>query len=422
MHYEDILAKCDSDEGYFGKFRAQGDRYFTMPVMESKPGSRMRFEGRDCIMWSLNNYLGLAENDEVKRVAARAVEEWGVSGPMGSRMMSGNTVDHIELEKELAGFAQKESSIVFNYGYLGVIGTISSLVQKGDIIVMDKLCHAAIVDAALSAVQDRKNIHIFHHNDMDSLEGTLRRANEVRKRGVLLLAEGVYGMTGDAAKLEAICELKDRYEARLFIDDAHGFGVMGRGGRGMGECTGVQDKIDIYLGTFAKAFAAIGGFSASRGDVVEWIRYNARTQIFAKSLPMVYVKSLRKTLELVRNGDARRARMFHVSRKLADGLRQLGFYVRKVESPIVPVFVPGGDLSVALEWIRYLRHKGVFVSGVAYPVIPKRHIMFRMVPTASHNDTDIETTVEAFKNLRDDNKLHLDINWSVVDKLYGATQ
>jgi glycine C-acetyltransferase len=420
MGYEDIFAKCGTDEGYFGEFRAKGDRYFTMPVMESKPGRIMRFAGKDCVMWSINNYLGLAESDEVKQVAVKAAEDWGVSGPMGSRMMSGNTEEHITLENGLADFAQKESSILFNYGYLGVIGTISALVEKDDIIVMDRLCHASIVDAALGAVQDRKRIRIFHHNDMDSLEKTLRQVNEVRKKGVLLLAEGVYGMTGDTAKLDSICELKDKHEARLFIDDAHGFGVMGKTGGGMGECMGVQDKIDIYLGTFAKAFASIGGFSASRRDVVEWIRYNARTQVFAKSLPMVYVKSLQKTLELVRNGDARRARLFHVSRKLADGLRQLGFYVRKVESPIVPVFVPGGDLAVAMEWISYLREKGVFVSGVAYPVIPKQHIMFRMVPTASHNDTDIETTVEAFKNLRDDRKLDLDIDWSVVERLYGG--
>jgi len=235
-----------------------------------------------------------------------------------------------------------------------------------------------------------------------------------------LLTEGVYGMTGDAARLDSICELKDKYEARLFIDDAHGFGVMGKTGGGTGEHMGVQDKIDIYFGTFAKAFASIGGFSAARRDVVEWIRYNARTQIFAKSLPMVYVKSLQETLELVRNGDARRARLFHVSRKLADGLRQLGFHIRKVESPIVPVFVPGGDPVVAMEWISYLREKGVFVTGVAYPVIPKKYIVFRMVPTASHNDTDIETTVEAFRNLRDDRKLNLDIDWSAVERLYGG--
>jgi glycine C-acetyltransferase len=420
MVNRDILEKCSTDGGYFGRFRAQGDRYFTMPVMESKPGRVMRFAGKDCIMWSLNNYLGLAESDEVKQVAAMAVEAWGVSGPMGSRMMSGNTAEHIALESELAGFAKKESAIVFNYGYLGVIGTISSLVEKDDIIVMDKLCHASIVDAALGAVKDRRRIRVFRHNDMHSLEKTLRHVNEVRKKGVLVLAEGVYGMTGDAARLDSICALKDKYEARLFVDDAHGFGVMGKTGAGMGECMGVQDRIDIYLGTFAKALASIGGFSAARRDVVEWIRYNARTQIFAKSLPMVYVKSLQKTLELVRNGDARRAQMFAVSRKLAEGLRQLGFYVRRVESPIVPVFVPGGDLAAALEWISYLRLKGVFVSGVAYPVIPKQHIMFRMVPTASHNDADIETTVEAFKNLRDERQLNLDINWSVVDNLYGG--
>jgi glycine C-acetyltransferase len=420
MGYEDILAKCGTDRGYFGKFRAHGDRYFTMPVMESKPGRIMRFAGMDCIMWSINNYLGLAESDEVKRVALEAVEEWSVSGPMGSRMMSGNTPEHIALEQQLASYAEKESAILFNYGYLGVVGTIASLVERDDIVVMDKLCHASIIDAVLGAVPDRKNIRVFRHNDMHSLEKTLKQVNQVRKKGVLLLVEGIYGMTGDAAKLDGICELKEKYGARLFVDDAHGFGVMGQSGGGVGCCLGVQDRIDIYLGTFAKAFASIGGFSAARRDVVEWIRYNARTQIFAKSLPMVYVRSLQRTLEIVKNGEDRRARLFQVSRKLADGLRQLGFYVRKVESPIVPVFVPGGDLTAALEWICYLRDKGVFVSGVAYPVIPKQHILFRMVPTASHLDSDIDKTVEAFKNLRDDKNLRLEADWSVVEKLYGG--
>jgi glycine C-acetyltransferase len=301
-----------------------------------------------------------------------------------------------------------------------VIGTIASLVEKDDIIVMDKLCHASIIDAAMGAVQDRKNIRIYRHNDMHSLEKTLKQVNQVRKKGVLLMVEGIYGMTGDAAELDGICRLKEQYGARLFVDDAHGFGVMGQSGGGVGLALGVQNRVDIYLGTFAKALASIGGFSAARKDVVEWIRYNARTQIFAKSLPMVYVRSLQRTLEMVKNGDDRRKRLFEVSQKLADGLRQLGFYVRKVESPIVPVFVPNGDLTAALDWIRFLRDKGVFVSGVAYPVIPKQHILFRMVPTASHLDSDIDRTITAFKTLRDDKNLRLDHDWSVVEKLYGA--
>lgn len=417
--YKDIFSKCGTNEGYFGEFRAQGDRYFTLPVMESRPGTVMKFDGKDHIMWSINNYLGLAENDEIRKVAVETAKEWGPSSPMGSRMMSGNTVDHIELEEQLAEFADKESSILFNYGYLGVIGTIASLVEKDDYIVIDKLDHASIVDAAIATGIDRRNIRAFNHNDMDSLEKTLKKVNENREKGVIILTEGVYGMTGDVAKLKEICELKDKYEARLFVDDAHGIGVMGENGRGTGEYRGVQDKIDIYFGTFAKAFASIGGFSASNKDVVEWIRYNARTQVFAKSLPMIYVRSLKKTLELVKNGQDRRKRLFEVSHKLSNGLRELGFFVGKVESPIVPVFVPLGDLRVTMDWISYLRNKGIFVTGVMYPVIPKGFMMFRVIPTANHTDEQIEATIQAFKSMREDKKLKLDMNESDVSRIYG---
>jgi glycine C-acetyltransferase len=294
-------------------------------------------------------------------------------------MMSGNTPEHIALEEGLADFAQKESSILFNYGYLGVIGTVASLVGPDDVIVMDKLAHASIVDAAISAVSDRRKLRVFKHNDMDSLEKILKQVNEKRKGGVLVLTEGVYGMTGDLAKLDEICALKDKYEARLFVDDAHGVGVMGKNGVGTGEYFGVQDKIDIYFGTFAKAFASIGGFSAADKPVTEWIRYNSRTQVFAKSLPMIYVKSLQKTLELVRNGADRRKKLFHISDKLSEGLKALGFYVGDVKSPIIPVFVPGGDPKIGMEWILFLRNKGIFTTAVMYPVIPKNFVEFRML-------------------------------------------
>lgn len=417
--YKDIFEKCSTAEGYFGEFRAHGDRYFTLPVMESIPGTVMKFNGKDHIMWSINNYLGLAESDEVKQVAVETAKEWGASGPMGARMMSGNTVDHIQLEQQLAEFAHKEASILFNYGYLGVIGTIASLVTKDDIIIIDKLDHASIVDAAIATGVDRRNIRAFNHNDMDSLEKTLKKVNEVREKGVIVLTEGVYGMTGDVARLKEITELKDKYEARLFVDDAHGVGVMGETGGGTGEYCGVQDKIDIYFGTFAKAFASIGGFSSSSKEVVEWIRYNARTQVFAKSLPMIYVRSLKKTLELVKNGQDRRRRLFEVARKLSHGLRDLGFFVGKVESPIVPVFVPLGDMRVTMDWIQYLRNKGIFVTGVMYPVIPKGFMMFRIIPTANHTDEQIDITIQAFRSLREDRNLKLEMDESAVSRIYG---
>lgn len=419
MEYTDIFEKCSSDGGYFGQYRVKGERYFTMPIMESVPGTRMKFDGKECLMWSINNYLGLAGNEEIKKSAAEALDEWSVSGPMGSRMMSGNTMDHIELENRLADFTQKESSILFNFGYMGVIGTVASLVGQDDIIVMDKLDHASIVDAAMNATSNRRNIRVFRHNNMDSLEKTLKKVNKIRKKGVIILTEGVYGMTGDIAKLDKICELKERYEARLFVDDAHGFGVMGENGRGTAEHLGVQDKPDVYFGTFAKAFASIGGVSASSKEVVEWIRYNARTQIFAKSLPMVYVRSLKKTLEFVQNGNERRKHLFYIANRLSSGLRELGYYVGRVSSPIVPVFLPGGDPKVATEWMGYLRRKGIFVSGVMYPVIPKGFVLFRMIPTAAHTDKDIDETLDAFRSLRDERNLKLDMDEREVAKIYG---
>jgi glycine C-acetyltransferase len=415
----DIFEKCSTNGGYFGQFRASGDRYFSMPVMESVPGKIMKFQGRDCLMWSINNYLGLAENEEIKNAAVEAAKVWGSSGPMGSRMMSGNTVEHIGLEKALADFSQKEASILFNYGYLGVIGTIASIVGPDDIIIMDKLVHASIVDAALGAVSDRKHIRVFRHNDMSSLEKRLQSAREKTKGGVLILTEGVYGMTGDLARLDGISALKDQYGARLFVDDAHGVGVMGATGRGTAEYFGVQDRIDLYFGTFAKAFASIGGYTAAKAEVVEWIRYNARTQVFAKSLPMIYVKALQKTLELVRDGDDRREKLFSIAKKLSTGLRELGYYIGDVKSPLVPVFIPEGNAATAMEWITYLRNKGIFVTGVTYPVIPKNYIMFRMVPTASHTDEDVARTVEAFKSLRDDRNIPLNYDIDAISTIYG---
>lgn len=420
MSFEDIFAKCGTDGGYFGEFRHSGDDYYTQPVMESGPGRRMRFAGKDCVMWSINNYLGLAESEEVKAVAREALERWGTSAPMGARMMSGNTSEHLALEASLAEFAGKGSAILFNYGYLGVIGTVCALVGPEDVIVVDKLDHASIIDAAVGAVRTRRNLRVFRHNDMESLEKLLKDVNRTRKGGVLVVTEGVYGMTGDLARLDAICELKDRYDARLMIDDAHGFGVMGPRGRGTAEYFGVTDRVDVYFGTFAKAFASIGGVSAAPEDVVGWIKYNARSQVFAKALPMVYVKSLQKTLELVRDGAARRERLFEVARRLSAGLRALGFHVGEVESPIVPLFVPGGgDPRVAMDWIRFLRDQSVFVTGIMYPVIPKNYVEFRIVPSASHEDEDVELTIEAFRRLRDEKKLDLDADWSGIDKLYG---
>lgn len=410
----DLFDKCKTDGGYFGEFRHARDTYFTRPVLDPHPATRMKFNGEEKIMWSVNNYLGLVGNEEIHQVARDALEEYGISSPMGARMMSGNTEEHIALEKALADFSQKEASILFNYGYLGVIGTINSLTGPDDIIVLDKLAHACIVDGAqLSQAQ----LRVFRHNDMGSLEAVLSRVNRERKGGVLIVTEGTYGMTGDLAKLPEICELKEKYDARLFIDDAHGVGVMGETGRGTAEHFGVQDRIDIYFGTFAKSFAAIGGYSASDQDVVDWISFNARTQVFAKSLPMVYVKAMQRTLEMIIDGADRRARLWQNSRALKQALGELGFSIGIGESPICSVFVPIGDgdvPTVGAGMVKYLREHGVFVTAVVYPVVPLGLCMFRMIPTADHTQADIDETVAIFKQMRDE--LHLDLELTGEDK------
>ncbi|HXH18399.1 MAG TPA: pyridoxal phosphate-dependent aminotransferase family protein [Chitinophagales bacterium] len=400
----DIFAKCDTNDGYFGMFRSMGDRYFTMPVMDPVPGTATTFNGRKCIQWSINNYLGLAQSEEIRQVAIEAAKKYSTSAPMGSRMMTGNTQRHIELENEFASYLKKESAVLFNYGYLGVLGTIQALVGKDDIILIDKLSHASMVDAMFLS---QGKFRVFRHNDMNSLEEHLKHLNRDRKGGILVMTEGVFGMQGDLAKLDDIVALKDKYEARLFIDDAHGFGVMGDYGRGTASYFGVHDKVDVYFGTFAKAYASIGGVTATKTNVAEWIRYNARSQVFAKSLPMIYVETLHKTLEIIRTDENRRARMWEVSKRLRNGLRALGYNVGDVPSPIVPVYVPMGDLQVGMQIVIRLRELGVFVTGVTYPVVPKGVILFRMIPTAAHSDEEVDATINAYKQVRDELKLNL---------------
>lgn len=401
----DIFHKCHTTQGYFGPYRAQDDHYFTRPILDPIPGRETTFQGKKCVQWSINNYLGLAESEEIREVAIEAAQKFSTSAPMGSRMMTGNTERHIELEKRLADYIAKESAILFNYGYLGVLGTLSSLVDTDDTIILDKMSHSCLVEGTRMS---SGSFRVFRHNDMDSLEKHLRRINRDRKGGVLIVTEGVFGMQGDIANLPAICELKEKYDARLFVDDAHGFGVMGETGQGSGEFYGVQDKIDIYFGTFAKAFASIGGVAGGSKSVVDWIRYNARTQVFAKSLPMIYVETLLASLERIRNDHWRREKMWRISRLLKKGLRNLGYEVGEVPSPLTPVYVPAGDERVAQRLITGLRDLGIFVTGVMYPVVPHGIILFRLVPTASHTEEDVERTLDAFRHVRDHLRLKVD--------------
>ena len=400
----DIFAKCDTDAGSFGELRVRGDHFFIRPILDSIPGPRMIFQGKECVMWSVNSYLGLAGNQDVQTAARKAFEEYSTSGPMGSRLMTGNSTRHIKLEEAFADYCEKDAAVLFNYGYLGVLGTLAALVEKNDIIIIDKLSHASMIDGTRLA---RGNYRVFQHNDMNDLENQLKKVNEKRKGGVLVVTEGVFGMEGDLADLPGICALKDKYDARLFIDDAHGFGVMGETGQGTASYFGVQDKVDVYFGTFAKAFASIGGVAAGEKRVCEWILFNARTQIFAKSLPMVYVEALHKTLEIIRADTTRRDRMWDVSGKLKKGLLELGYNVGDVASPITPVYVPVADINLGAMILMKLRSLGVFVTGVVYPVVPKGTVLFRMIPTAAHTDEDIKLTLNAFQKVRDDLKLDL---------------
>lgn len=409
----DIFEKCDGDGGYFGARRVEKDHYFTQPVLEGQPGPRMKFQGKDVIVWSVNNYLGLVGHEGVQASARQSLEEFGTWTPMGSRMLTGNSHRHIALEQRLASYLQKESSIVFNYGYMGVMGTIAALTGGADTVLIDSLSHACIVDGAVVASAGRP-FRIFRHNDMNSLEEQLKAINRNRRGGVLIVTEGVFGMSGDLAPLDEICRLKDRYGARLFVDDAHGFGVMGETGAGTGEHLGVQDQIDLYFGTFAKSFAAIGGVTAGDEKVVDYIRFNARTNIFAKSLPMVYVDAVGEALDIIKDETERRDQMWHIAHRLQQGFVEMGFDIGNTQSPITPVYVPTGDLETAMAAIRMLRDElGVFVSAVTYPVVPKGIVLFRITATAAHTDEDVDITLNAFKTLRD--RLNLPLTKSSGD-------
>ncbi len=424
----DIFAKCATDGGYFGKMRIRGDDEYTRPTLPPNPDRVMEFKGRQHIMWSINNYLGLANHQDVLKTAHHTIDTYGVSSPMGSRMMSGNSLLHQTFENELAEFTGKEAAFLFNYGYMGVQGTIQSLVGKDDIMVMDKLAHACIVDGAfLAQSMNGAQLRVFKHNNMESLEQVLKRVNRDRQGGVLILTEGVYGMTGDLANLREITTLARKYDARLYVDDAHGWGTMGTHGRGTADYFGVQDDVDVYFGTFAKSFASIGGFSASRKDVIEWITYNARTQVFAKSLPLLYVETLRTTFGLVKHADAQREQMWQISNSLKAGLKELGFYVGPGDAPICSVFIPIGEdslESMGTQTAGYLRQNGIFVTAITYPVIPLGLLMFRMIPTAMHCQEDVETTLGVFKEMRDTLGLRLSMNTEEdkkIRKVYGLS-
>lgn len=400
----DIFDKLDTSKTDLGKYYDTVHGYMTFPQLEGEIGPEMYFQGKKMIVWSVNNYLGLANHPEVRETDAKAAQEYGMAYPMGARMMTGQTKYHIQLEQELADFVDKESGYLLNYGYQGVLSIIDSLVDRNDVIVYDSDSHACILDGVRLHMGKR---FVYKHNDMVSFEKQLQHAEKFAKRtngGILVITEGVFGMEGDLGNLKVITDMKDKYNFRLFIDDAHGIGTMGKLGKGTGEHFGVQDKVDIYFGTFAKSFAGIGAFVASHKPIINYLQYNMRSQIFAKSLPMPMVMGALKRLEIMRRSTEQKDKLWLVVNALQKGLKEKGFNLGVTESSVTPVFFDGDDRLV-IKVVQDLRENhGIFCSAVVYPVIPKGKIMLRLIPTATHTLEHVEKTIEAFSEIAENFK------------------
>jgi glycine C-acetyltransferase len=395
----DIFAKLSEDRGPLGKWSRMAHGYYAFPKLEGELSSRMMFQGKEKIVWSLNNYLGLGNHPEVRKVDAEAAQEWGLAYPMGARMMSGETKYHEQLERELAEFVGKEDAILLNYGYQGIMSIIDALLGRHDVVVYDKDNHACIYDGIRMHIGKRLP---FEHNDINSFRKQMEKATALVAEsggGILVITEGVFGMRGEQGILKEICALKGQYEFRLLVDDAHGFGTLGTTGAGAGEEQGVQDQIDLYFSTFAKSMASIGAFVAGGKDVMEYLRYNLRSQIFAKSLPMPLVIGNLKRLELLRSKPELKDKLWHNVNRLQDGLRAKGFDLGHTNTCVTPVFMHG-SIEEAIVLVRDLRENyDIFCSMVVYPVIPKGMILLRLIPTAVHTEEDIDITVEAFSEV-----------------------
>ncbi len=393
----DLFDKLLKNRGPLGQHAKDSHGYFTFPKLEGEIGTRMVFRGKERLVWSLNNYLGLANHPEVRKADADAAAKFGLALPMGARMMSGNSNQHEQLEAELSDFMKKEDTILCNYGYQAMVSAIDCLVDRHDVIVYDSECHACIIDGVRLHMGKR---FVFPHNDIENCEKQLERATRlVEETGgaILVITEGVFGMSGDQGKLKEIVALKKKFNFRLFVDDAHGFGTMGKTGAGTGEEQGVQDEIDIYFGTFAKSMASIGGFISSREQIVEYLRYNMRSQIFAKALPMPLVVGALKRLQLLRTQPQLKDNLWKIVHALQSGLKEAGFDIGKTQSPVTPVYMKG-QLGEATNLIYDLRENyDIFCSMVVYPVIPKGQIILRLIPTAVHTMEDVHYTIEAFK-------------------------
>jgi glycine C-acetyltransferase len=360
----------------------------------------MKFNGKDVLNWSLNNYLGLANHPEVRKTDGDAAAQYGMGLPMGARMMSGNSLNHLELERQLAEFEKKEDVMLLNFGYQGVVSIIDALVDRKDVIVYDAESHACIIDGVRLHMGKR---FVYLHNDMESLEKQLQRATKLAEEtggAILVITEGVFGMSGKQGDLRGVTELKKKYKFRLFVDDAHGFGTMGKTGAGCGEEQGVQDQVDLYFSTFAKSMASIGAFVAGPKNIIKYLRYSVRSQIYAKSLPMPLVVGALKRLELLKTKPELKANLWKIVNAMQDGLKERGFNIGSTSSPVTPVLFKGGVGEAANMAMDLRENYGIFCSVVIYPVVPKDVIMFRIIPTAVHTLEDVTRTLEAFSKLK----------------------
>ncbi|WP_207430474.1 aminotransferase class I/II-fold pyridoxal phosphate-dependent enzyme [Sabulibacter ruber] len=393
----DLFEKLLANRGPLGSHSHYAHGYFTFPKLEGEIAPRMTFRGKQVLTWSLNNYLGLANHPEVRKVDAEAAAEYGMALPMGARIMSGNSNNHERLEAELAEFVQKEDAFLLNFGYQGVVSIIDALVDRHDVIVYDAESHACIIDGVRLHQGKR---FVYQHNDMESLEKQLQRATRLTNEtggAILVITEGVFGMSGNLGKLKEVVALKEKYNFRLFIDDAHGFGTMGATGAGTGEHLGVQDGIDIYFSTFAKSMASIGAFVASNEQVIEYLRYNMRSQTYAKSLPMPLVVGALKRLELLRTKPELKDNLWKVVNALQSGLREKGFNIGTTQSPVTPVLLNGQIPDATALTLDLRENYSIFCSIVVYPVVPKDVIMLRLIPTAVHTMEDVAETIAAFE-------------------------
>ena len=398
---KDLFERIHENKGPLGKWASQAEGYYVFPKLEGELGPRMKFHGKDILNWSINDYLGLANHPEIRKTDAEAAQQYGAAYPMGARMMSGHTNIHEQLERELAEFVHKEAAYLLNFGYQGMVSIIDALVSKNDVIVYDVDSHACIIDGVRLHHGKR---FTYKHNDMESIEKNLQRAVKMAEEtggGILLITEGVFGMRGQQGKLKEIAALKSKYNFRLLVDDAHGFGTLGKTGAGAGEEQGVQDQIDVYFSTFAKSMASIGAFVAADQDIIDYLKYNLRSQMFAKSLPMIQTVGALKRLDMLRSMPELKDKLWENVNALQNGLKSRGFDIGDTNTCVTPVYL-NGSIPEAMMMVNDLRENyGIFLSIVVYPVIPKGIILLRMIPTASHTLKDIEETLVAFEAIRE---------------------